>query len=359
MAHASSHSTYCAAFSKALLPSVLLTAFLAGTNALAQQGLPLPPVFRDMAALGVNPMPAQQPGGQGPGSQGVDQVNPAGNGNPDPFHIFDKQAAAKGALPQAAKPEAARPHGSPTVVVLRNGRVVRGSIRADSRGYFVESARSSLYFPFEHVRFVAADVHEAYIKLSESISGTSTRRDLLLGRWCLENGLNAEAADHFGNVLRFEPANREARQGLAKIEQMQPEEPVAEASAKPASPSREAAPPQSLSQLSGSAVREFVIGVQPILLARCGSVKCHGGSDPSAPGVTSFHLEHVRLSQGSNRAATARNLDAVLSLLDGQFPTQSRLFQKGLSPHGGSSMRPPLDGVAGRARKCGSGPGSR
>ncbi len=99
-------------------------------------------------------------------------------------------------------------------------------------------------------------------------------------------------------------------------------------------------------------MREFVIGVQPILLARCGSVKCHGTADPKTPSTTSsFHLEHVRISQGSNRAATARNLEAVLKLLDGQFPSQSPFFQKGLQPHGGIVLRNPLDGAAGRAQE--------
>ena len=201
------------------------------------------------------------------------------------------------------------------------------------------------------MKFVAADLHEAYAKLCDSIGGSSVRRDLLLGRWCVENDLRPEAADHFRNVLSVEPANREARLGLAKLEEAQSQEPTQERGAKTRPSPADAQFPESLSRLSGSAVREFVIGIQPVLLSRCGSVKCHGGGDLSSPGAATFRLEHVRLSQGSNRAATARNLDAVLNLLDGQFPSQSPLFQRGLQPHGGLSMRPPLDGPAGRAQE--------
>jgi hypothetical protein len=208
-----------------------------------------------------------------------------------------------------------------------------------------------LYFPFEHVKFVAADMHDAYVKLCDSLSGTSVRRDLMLGRWCIENDLRPEGAAHFRNALNAEPTNREARLALANLEDVQPQESSREQGAKTGPPSADAQHPESLSRLSGSAVREFVIGIQPMLLARCGGVNCHGGADPSSPGAASFHLEHVRLSQGGNRAATARNLNAVLNLLDGPFPSQSPLFQKGLQPHGGLLMRSPLDGPAGRAQE--------
>jgi hypothetical protein len=302
----------------------------------AQQQLPIPPVFKDLAALGVPVNPGQQPA-----IGGAEQRTSAANGTSDPNHVFDNTGTRSAA---AAGP-------APTVLVLRNGRAVQGKIRADSRGYFVEAPRSSLYFPFEHVKFVAADMHDAYVKLCDSLTGTSVRRDLLLGRWCVENDLRAEGAAHFRNALNVEPSNREARLALANLEESQPQEPSQERGAKMGSPSADVQHPESLSRLSGSAVREFVLGIQPIVLARCGSVKCHGAADPSSPGATSFRLEHVRLSQGSNRAATARNLEAVLTLLDGQFPSQSPLFQKGLQPHGGLLMRSPLDGPAGRAQE--------
>jgi hypothetical protein len=367
----------------------------------AQQGLPLPPAFKDLAAVGVAVNPAQQFGNGGAGGAGgANPQNPLGSGGSDPNHVFGTPAVfgnpgfgnpgfgnggfgnggfgnggfgsggfgsasfGNGGFGNAGFGNAGAGVGAnsgpaPTVLVLRNGRVVQGTIRTDARGYLVESPRSSLYFTFEHVKFVAADLHEAYAKLCDSIGGSSARRDLLLGRWCLENGLPPEAADHFRNVLNVDPANREARQALARLDQTQSEEPAPaeEHGAKTRQPAADAQVPESLSRLSGSAVREFVIGVQPMLLARCGSVKCHGGGggggggDASSPGVASFRLERVRLSQGSNRSATARNLAAVLNLLDGQFPSQSPLFQQGLQPHGGLLMRAPLDGPAGRAQE--------
>lgn len=358
--------------------SVFLFLIAAPSRVDAQQGLPLPPAFKDLAAVGVAVNP-----GQPPVNGGANQQNPVGSGGSDPNHVFGTPAVfgnpgfgnpgfgnggfgnpsfGNAGFGNAGFGNAGAGMGSnsgpaPTVLVSKNGRVVQGTIRTDARGYSVESPRSNLYFPFEHVKFVAADLHDAYAKLSDSIGGSSARRDLLLGRWCLENGLPPEAADHFRNVLNVDPSNREARQALARLDQTQSEEPAPadERGAKTRSPAADAQVPESLSRLSGSAVREFVIGIQPMLLARCGSVKCHGGggggADASSPGVASFRLEHVRLSQGSNRSATARNLAAVLNLLDGQFPSQSPLFQQGLQPHGGLLMRAPLDGPAGRAQE--------
>jgi hypothetical protein len=310
--------------------------------AYAQQQPVLPPFIKDLVAVGVPVTQGQPPANSGTVSQNAaGPQNSAGGNQADPNGVFDQTGAA----PKETKA------GSPTVLVLRNGRVLQGSIRADSHGYFVDSRRSTLYFPFSHVKFVAADLREAYAKLCDSVGGSSSRRDMLLGRWCLENDLRAEAAEHFRNVLTFEPANREARQALARLDQAQGETPAEGGETKPAPHAAETQFPESLSRLSGSAVREFVTGVQPILLTRCGSVRCHGTANPSLPSVTTFHLEHVRISQGSNRAATARNLEAVLNQLDGQFPTQSALFQKATQPHGGETMRSPLDGPAGRSQE--------
>jgi hypothetical protein len=321
----------------------------------AQQGLPanvqqrLPQFVRDLATAGVPINQLQQPGNplqqQGNGvtiPQRSDPSNPS-----DPNHIFD-QTSPNPVFDQTRSKPAANTK-SEGVLVLKTGRVVQGTVHADSRGYFVESHRSSLYFPFSHVKFVAANLHEAYTKLCDSVGGSSARRDLILARWCLENNLRPEAAEHFHNVLTYEPNNREARQALARLDESRGDDPAGDGKSTTGSTNSQF--PESLSRLSGSAVREFVIGIQPILLARCGNAKCHAMPDAKTASPTTFHLEHVRLSQNGNRAATARNLDAVLKLLDGQFPSQSPFFQKGLQAHGGMVMRSPLDGPSGRAQE--------
>jgi hypothetical protein len=323
-----------------------------GARGQGQQNVPLPPIAQKLSAIGVPILPNQSPGSSGTGLQNSNLGNSS-----DPFHVFEQSSPSVDASAKMNPPPAA-PAASISastagskVLVLKSGRVLQGTIRSDSRGYFVDAPRSSLYFPFPYVQFIAADLQEAHTKMCDFVGGSSVHREVLLGRWCLENNLRPEAADHFKKVLAIEPGNREARRALAQLDQSQSDESADEPPAKSRSAQGDSQLTDSLSRLSGSAVREFVIGIQPILLSRCGGVKCHsGGSSPNL-GPGSFHLEHVRLSQGSNRAATARNLDAILNLIDSQFPSQSVLFQKGLQPHGGLVMRAPLDGAAGRAQE--------
>jgi hypothetical protein len=322
---------------------------LASAGARAQQNLPLPPLAQKLSAMGVPILPNQSP----PGSGGaVPQNSNLGNSS-DPFHVFDPSGQSVDGSAKVNTPAAAPvpSTASAKVLVLKSGRVLQGTIRSDSRGYFVDAPRSSLYFPFPYVQFIATDLQDAHAKMCDSVGGSSVHREGLLGRWCLENDLRPEAADHFKKVLAIEPGNHEARHALAQLERSQSDESADEPPVKSRSAQGDSQLTDSLSRLSGSAVREFVIGIQPILLSRCGGVKCHSGGSSPTLGPGSFHLEHVRLSQGSNRAATARNLDAVLNLIDSQFPSQSVLFQKGLQPHGGLVMRAPLEGAAGRAQE--------
>lgn len=224
-----------------------------------------------------------------------------------------------------------------TILVLNNGRVLEGSIRPDQRGYHIQTSDSNRYFPFEYVKIAARDLHDAYGKMCSGIVDRSMRRDVVLGRWCFENNLFPEAADHFRNVLKVDATNREARLCLAKIEALQPsasqKEPGAETGPRSQSNrhAAESPPPESLERISRPAVREFLTGIQPILLSRCGSAKCHGNPDESV-----LRLEHVRMGSGANRSATARNLEAVLKQLDPQFPSRSPLLATGFQVHGGS-----------------------
>ena len=309
----------------------------------AQQGLPFPPAFKDLTAAGVIASPVPQ-------TANPSATQTTGGDASDPFHVLSNPSPLTNPNPTNPSPgQTSASEGRPRVLVLKSGRVLQGSIHSDSRGYFVDAGQSSTYFPFDIVRFVAPDLAAAHRMMSDSISDRSARRDMLLGRWCMENGLKREAADHFRTVLVADRSNREARECLNRLAQ----EEAATMPQRGGGSGRggDAAYPESLARLPRSSVREFVLGIQPMLLARCGSARCHGTADPSLT-ASSFRLENVRLSQGSNRAATARNLEAVLGMIDGQFPTQSPLFERGLAAHGGLASRSPLDGPSGRAQEA-------
>ncbi|HEV8070691.1 MAG TPA: hypothetical protein VGP76_23455 [Planctomycetaceae bacterium] len=255
--------------------------------------------------------------------------------------LFDRQAAA--AIEQARSP-----HKTPVpstagarILVLSDGRVVDGTISGDLHGYRVETAEANLFFTFDQVKLVARDRNEAYQKMCATDPGTHVRRDLRLGRWCLENRLPREAAFHLRKALEVDPTNKEAKDLLTRLEAAQTTGGFVKVGGTGERVIPDAKVVESLARLSPAAVKEFVIGVQPILLARCGSARCHGG-----PEATSFHLDRVHLAAGGSRLITGHNLDSVLRQVDPQFARRSRLLQKASEAHGALSHAPLTGGGA-------------
>jgi hypothetical protein len=252
--------------------------------------------------------------------------------------LFDRQAAA--AIEEAKSP---RKPIDPSIegsrfLMLATGRMLEGAVHADPHGYRIETSDASQFFTFDQVIFFARDLQDAYQKMCARETGAPSRRDLRLGRWCLENRLPHEAAFHLRKVLEVDPANQDARALLARLD-------AASASGgfvrvggvrEPTTP--DARLVESLARLSPPAVKEFVLGVQPILLARCGSTKCHGSQT-----TTALRLDRVRFGAGGNRATTGRNLESVLNQIDPQFALRSPLLQKAAEPHG-HATRAPLSG---------------
>jgi hypothetical protein len=255
--------------------------------------------------------------------------------------LFDRQAAA-------AIEQARTPHKNPVpstegarILVLSDGRVIDGTICGDLHGYRVETAEANQFFAFDQVKLVARDRNEAYQKMCASEPGTHVRRDLRLGRWCFENRLPREAAFHLRKVLEVDPTNKQAKDLLTRLEAAQTTGGFVKVGGTTERVVPDAKVVESLAQLSPTAVKEFVIGVQPILLARCGSARCHGG-----PEATSFHLDRVHLAAGGSRLITGRNLDSVLRQVDPQFARRSPLLQKALGAHGAMAHAPLSGGGA-------------
>jgi hypothetical protein len=253
--------------------------------------------------------------------------------------IFDRQA-------KAAIAAAKSPHNAPDpsvegarILVLTDDRVVDGTIRADLHGYRVETPEANLFFAFDQVKLVARDRNEAYQKMCAIEPGTHARRDLQLGRWCLENGLRREAAYHLRKVLETDPTNQDAKALLTRLE-AQTSGGFVKVGAVAERDTQDAKIVESLGRLSPPAVKEFVIGVQPILLARCGSTKCHGG-----PTATSFHLDRVHLAAGGSRLI-GRNLESVLHQVDPQYVRRSLLLARAGEAHGGTSHAPLAGGAS-------------
>lgn len=84
-------------------------------------------------------------------------------------------------------------------------------------------------------------------------------------------------------------------------------------------------------------IAAFTTTIQPLLLNRCASGRCHGGADADAPRLT-------RRGPGGtiDRSLTLANIDALCGPLHSD-PDPARLLVPAASPHGGSTQ-PPLSG---------------
>lgn len=84
-------------------------------------------------------------------------------------------------------------------------------------------------------------------------------------------------------------------------------------------------------------IAAFTTTIQPLLLNRCASGRCHGGADACAPRLT-------RRGPGGtiDRTLTLANIDALCGSLHSD-PDPSRLLVPAARPHGGSGQ-PPLSG---------------
>jgi hypothetical protein len=231
-----------------------------------------------------------------------------------------------------------------SVVVLRNGRVLHGQVTylgdqcsiALSGGGQVQLIRKEL-------AVVAASKAEAYRQLrDEKVSRKSAREHLELARWCMRESLFAEAADELLTVMELDPRNPQIealnRQLHAIVKhQSSPPSPAGTA---PAATEKSATEEDELELLVKTipkdAVEHFTRTLQPLLMNRCGTSRCHGGGSTAA-----YRL--LRPSVGKNfwRRLSLTNLHSTVKQIDGDNPDASPLLRMAITAHGGANA-PPL-----------------
>ena len=195
------------------------------------------------------------------------------------------------------------------LLILRNGRVVRGRIAVVSSGYEVENSGQKVVIARELVDLEAENLVDAHRKLRAGMTNPTAAGHLTLARWCLGYGLRAQAMQELHEALKLAPDDSRARGMLGKLE------PGGRVRKKPTAVEMTARPEQADSEALGGLPRdgalEFVRRVQPLLLNRCGMGGCHG-----AHAKNRFRLEHVRIGVTGHRPATQRNLASVLGQVD-------------------------------------------
>ncbi|RLT10082.1 MAG: tetratricopeptide repeat-containing protein [Planctomycetota bacterium] len=215
------------------------------------------------------------------------------------------------------------------LLLLQNGKVVKGVIRQSAAGYVVNVTGGQLVLPFDQVRLEAADLEDVYRQQRDTLPDHTAAAHIELARWCHSNGLPDQARKELREALRREPDSTVAKNMLQRInDQLLTTKDVPAVTqrsgqfsmlgdAKPGIAS------ETLGGLPREAAADFVSKVQPLLVNRCATAGCHG------PGSrNSFELLRAKLGKAPPKVYSERNLAAVLERLDLERPLSSPLLVK-------------------------------
>lgn len=215
------------------------------------------------------------------------------------------------------------------LLLLQNGRVVKGVLRKSSSGYIVNVTGGQLVLPFDQVRLEAADLEDAYRQQRDTMPDHTAAAHIELARWCVANNLPDPARKELREALRREPDSTLAKNMLERINDQ-----LLTTNDVPAVVNRNGQfsllgdakpgiPPETLGGLPREAAAEYVSKIQPLLVNRCATGGCHG------PGSgNSFELLRVKLGKSPPKSYSERNLAAVMERLDLERPLSSPLLLK-------------------------------
>lgn len=219
------------------------------------------------------------------------------------------------------------------LLVLIDGQVINGDVTPRPDGYDIQVPGGRLFINSDRVRFAAASLPDAYVRMRESIPEFTPTNHLELARWCLANKLQSHARREVLNALYLDPNRDDAKRMLQALEQASEMTSKSDAGAGLTEyPShdkmqRPAIETRSLAGLSRSIAHSFVRDVQPLLMNKCATSGCHGPGTRSQFQLTSTH-------RGSTPAIAESNLAAVLRQVDFTQPDASPLLEIGEQAHG-------------------------
>lgn len=230
--------------------------------------------------------------------------------------------------------EPATPQRDDWLVVMSDGRILRGSVVRHATGYYVERPGGRMLVPHEQIRCVARSLPDAYRQQREAMVNPTSAGLIQLAEWCISYHLYDEAADELRRALRREPQNDVARQMLARLQEQLLAAPTKPLERPAANRYGELTPEvESLGGLSRETAATFTSKIQPLLMNKCGNAGCHGQSDDNG-----FRLTGVRFGSANHRRSAEMNLALVLSSIDIHNPNRSPLLQQIRGGHGGAPV---------------------
>jgi hypothetical protein len=266
------------------------------------------------------------------------------------------RVTAASAAPVASSAPALEPRTTGTVLLLVNDRVLEGDIVQIGDQYRIRRGTGEVVITAERVRRLCADWPEtmAYVRSQANLGDPDER--LRLARWCQLHDLREEALAEARVAAEMRPTHRETLQLLQVLERASDADRAATGSGATGSGAAKQAPGQMATaqpqtkpggnivpvsanaaaqvDLSADGLALFNTRVQPILMNLCAS--CHAGNEGGG-----FKLH--RAFENGARAASQRNLAAVMAHLDLDRPFASALLVKAVSVHGPMTQPPIRD----------------
>lgn len=230
------------------------------------------------------------------------------------------------------------PETQPQLLVLVDGKVVKGQLTPRPDGYDVQLQAGRMFIESSRIRFACRDLEHAYEQMKSAHTLQTPEHHMDIAKWCLANQMPHNARREILDALRLDPNRTDGRRMLESILESESAPPAA---ARPrTSGVTEFAPGlyqpdpaevKSLGGLSRPVAQEFTRHVQPLLMNKCASSGCHGGVENGRP----FRLSNAHRS--TSPLIAERNLASVLRQIDFERPAESPLLQALDGTHGNSA----------------------
>jgi hypothetical protein len=277
--------------------------------------------------------------------------------------------------PPPGPPAASAPSPTNTVLLLSNGRILRGTVTEEGDNYIIRQNGGEIKVPKGQAEDAFGSMEALYNYKRAQVPPRDPDEHMKLARWCLSQNMQAEAKTHLLAVQALIPRSNEVKAMLVSIEAAEaraaarprvdpalvqtggemPARAPGPASAAPAGDSRPAEIDVAVLKNAGKelgltglpvifdlppaiAVKRadvFARLVHPVLQASC--AKCHNEQYQGK-----FQLVEVKKRRDLTANVFRANLDATLQLVDPENPARSEILSSALIPHGNGPNKRPI-----------------
>jgi hypothetical protein len=227
---------------------------------------------------------------------------------------------------------AAEPGSQAACVLLHNGHTLRGTVQFQADRCLVDLPSGiQVRLKRGSIAFIGETLLEVYAFQRAAVNPGDVTATLRFADWCLQQGLLKEAGlqlENASSIRQQDPRIQHLQRRLAILSQ--PPSGRSTLANDPANVVVSSDQVQErMSRLSAETIQQFASLIQPMLLNRCGTNRCHG---PAA----NSKLTLIRTASGRPipQRLTFRNLYNILDQLESGNPLTSDLLTAPSSPHG-------------------------